>query len=136
MVILQPPTQYLGSARFRDGKVALVGTRGSLQRSAGTFWPFRLGVRSFASGGPRWIPNYLESLLARPAWQLRAACRGEGVGTFVGGAGASYGKARELCGGCPVRPECLRFALEDPDVVGYWEGTSTKERERMRRAAG
>jgi WhiB family transcriptional regulator, redox-sensing transcriptional regulator len=78
----------------------------------------------------------LESLLARPTWQRRAACSEEPVETFVGDVGTTYGRARELCAGCPVRTECLAFALADADIVGYWGGTSTRERARMRRAAG
>lgn len=78
----------------------------------------------------------LESLLARPAWQRRAACRGVGVNAFVGGRGASYAPARELCARCPVATECLRFALDDTEIVGWWGGTSTEERRKMRRATG
>lgn len=38
--------------------------------------------------------------------------------------------AKRLCGECPVRAECLAYAL-DNGAVGIWGGTSTKERRKM-----
>jgi hypothetical protein len=33
-----------------------------------------------------------------------------------------------LCGACPVRQDCLDFALTKPELVGVWGGTTQAER--------
>lgn len=48
-------------------------------------------------------------------------------------------QARELCGGCPVRAECLELALRDEAQRGVkrhgiWGGTAPWERQRLHRA--
>jgi WhiB family redox-sensing transcriptional regulator len=79
-------------------------------------------------------PPSLEALLRRPEWHRRAACRGVGSGGFVVVQGGQYDdQARRLCGGCPVRQECLETALADPDLTGMWGGTTPVERRQMRR---
>ncbi len=40
--------------------------------------------------------------------------------------------AVEMCAGCPVRPECLDYALRT-DSVGTWGGTSTRQRLNLTR---
>jgi len=37
-----------------------------------------------------------------------------------------------ICVSCPVRGECLAFALDHPDLVGIWAATTTEERARLR----
>jgi len=78
----------------------------------------------------------LASLLGRPAWQRRAACRRVPLSVFFAGKGGTYGMAAELCATCPVREECLDYALSDPTLDGFWAGTTAQERKRMRRVAG
>lgn len=39
--------------------------------------------------------------------------------------------AREVCGRCPHRQECLDWALETGQGFGIWSGTTPEERERM-----
>jgi WhiB family redox-sensing transcriptional regulator len=49
---------------------------------------------------------------------------------------ARIDRAMELCGRCPVRAECLDFALANDDPgrpYGIWGGTTGAERERLRR---
>lgn len=41
--------------------------------------------------------------------------------------------ARGICGGCPVRSECLDFALAIGERYGIWGGLLPKERRRIRR---
>lgn len=38
------------------------------------------------------------------------------------------GAAIEICGRCPVRDDCLRWALEMPEPVGIWGGLTARER--------
>ena len=40
-------------------------------------------------------------------------------------------EAKAICEPCPVRSECLAFALADPHTKGIW-GTSERERMRLR----
>src|ERR1019366_4223548 len=72
----------------------------------------------------------IEDLSRRPEWQRYGACHGEYVETFIPGLGGNFTRARELCGRCPVRQECLVTALADPEVVGLWGGTSQRERRK------
>jgi len=37
-------------------------------------------------------------------------------------------EAKAICAGCPVRNECLAFALRTGQVDGIWGGTTTHER--------
>lgn len=42
--------------------------------------------------------------------------------------------AREVCGPCVVREECLEYALTAPvERIGVWGGTGVRERERILR---
>lgn len=91
----------------------------------------------------RWLMNpgapgaiSLKDFADRPPWLLNAVCRGEPIETFFPPRGSSYERARELCSSCPARPECLSYALADPELVGFWAGTTEKQRKKMRRIAG
>ena len=49
-------------------------------------------------------------------------------------------KAKAICAQCPVRAECLDYALSRPEKYGTWGGLNEDERaserrRRMRRAA-
>lgn len=73
------------------------------------------------------------------AWRARAACRGMDTAIFfpdIQGPGAptnaAVAAARAVCDRCPVRDECLRFALVNRERDGVWGGTSPSER-RLRR---
>lgn len=74
----------------------------------------------------------LSSLLQRPAWQRRAACRGRGIDEFFPPAGSSHVRIAALCARCPVFDECLEYALENPALKGVWAGTSERGRHRIR----
>lgn len=90
-----------------------------------------------------------KSDLPRPSWdwQDSAACRDEPLVLFFGpdGERTAYREARELrakqvCMGCPVRTECLDYAVTRPEKAGVWGGLNEDERHverrrRMRRAA-
>lgn len=65
----------------------------------------------------------------RPAWMRLATCRHEDTATFFS---KSVKRAKELCSVCPVRAECLAFAMADPEMVGVFGGTTEREREAMR----
>jgi WhiB family redox-sensing transcriptional regulator len=74
------------------------------------------------------------SLLNRPAWMAEAACKGEPVEIFIPSRGRSTVEAKAFCSRCPVRSECLAFALDQTELpLGIWGGTSDRERKRLRR---
>jgi WhiB family redox-sensing transcriptional regulator len=47
--------------------------------------------------------------------------------------GQSCTEAKAICAGCPVRTECLDFAIVSCEQFGIWGGTSERERRRIRR---
>ncbi len=74
-----------------------------------------------------------------PAWRRYAACQGCDVELFfpVGTTGPAIDQiaaAKEVCGTCPVRADCLDFALVTNQESGVWGGTSEEERRRLRRS--
>jgi WhiB family transcriptional regulator, redox-sensing transcriptional regulator len=88
------------------------------------------------------------ALMQRPnwAWQDEAACRGRDVVLFFGPDGERQPeretrerKAKAVCNSCPVRAECLTYAVSRPEKYGTWGGLnederSSERRRRMRRA--
>jgi len=84
--------------------------------------------------GGRDCPD-VSTLLRRPAWQRRAACRGKGCDPWFPTTREAEDAARAVCEPCPARRECLAYALGDRTLVGIWAGTDERERRRMRRAS-
>jgi WhiB family redox-sensing transcriptional regulator len=88
------------------------------------------------------------AVLPRPSWgwQDDAACRDESLGLFFGPDGERQPereirerKAKSVCADCPVRAQCLNYALSRPEKYGVWGGLNEEERagerrRRMRRA--
>jgi hypothetical protein len=71
-----------------------------------------------------------------PDWYREAACKDTDSDQFTPAVETARGLAeiREaFCNLCPVREWCLQFAIINRDQ-GYWGGTSTSEREAMRRS--
>ena len=82
-----------------------------------------------------------------PRWRFDAACRGADPALFFAPnyfekrheKAAREAVARVLCERCPVRADCLEFALEIREPHGFWGGLNELERrqllrERARRA--
>lgn len=70
----------------------------------------------------------------RPAWQRRAACRGQPIDLFFAPRGnRTAGTARAVCESCPVRAECLDHALEHERTHGVWGGMTVRERRHEKR---
>lgn len=78
-------------------------------------------------------------------WQTRASCRGHDATLFFPPAVAESkeekdvreAQAKAICRGCPVRAECLDFAVANREPYGIWGGTNELERRRlMARRAG
>lgn len=45
-------------------------------------------------------------------------------------------EAKAICEGCPVRRECLRFAVCGGEYFGIWGGTTEYDRRALRRRYG
>lgn len=71
-------------------------------------------------------------------WRTQAACRQANHALFFphkeGGTQTMH-KALTYCDACPVRLSCLVEALVDPSLSGIWGGTTTEERDTLRRKA-
>lgn len=74
------------------------------------------------------------SLPDPPAWRDQGACRGADPALWFPERGQSCVEAKTICAGCPVRGECLDFALDLGEKFGIWGGKSERERRRMRPA--
>lgn len=75
------------------------------------------------------------SLPVYPAWRTRAACVDADPEEFfpLTESDRALTEVREAwCDWCPVRSECLTRALVRNED-GFWGGTSTAERKRLRR---
>ncbi|WP_028648526.1 WhiB family transcriptional regulator [Nocardiopsis sp. CNT312] len=65
-------------------------------------------------------------------WTSRARCRGiDPDALFV--QGAAQNRAKLICGGCPVRTECLSDALDNRVEFGVWGGMTERERRALLR---
>lgn len=69
-------------------------------------------------------------------WQERGNCWGVDPVLFIGTGkqgGVHHKEAKAACQGCPVKAECLDYALVNRIEVGIYGGTSYKERREMMR---
>jgi WhiB family transcriptional regulator, redox-sensing transcriptional regulator len=66
------------------------------------------------------------------AWQDHAACKGL-TELMFGERGSSEREAKNVCAGCPVRVDCLEYALVNNEAFGIWGGTSYKQRRKLRK---
>ncbi|MGH9066988.1 MAG: WhiB family transcriptional regulator [Acidimicrobiales bacterium] len=70
------------------------------------------------------------------SWQVRAACRGPHASIFFppphferkDEKHLREAKAKAICRGCPVRSECLDYALRIREPHGIWGGLNETER--------
>lgn len=78
-------------------------------------------------------------------WQEEAAClglyqdTGEDLffppyteGRIPPGQAVRVKKAKQICKGCPVLRQCLRYAVRN-ECTGVWGGTTDSERKHMRK---
>ena len=75
---------------------------------------------------------------ADSSWRTNAICRDTDPELFfpVGTTGQALlqiAKAKGVCCQCPVKVECLDFAMETNQDTGIWGGLSEDERRNLRR---
>jgi WhiB family redox-sensing transcriptional regulator len=63
-------------------------------------------------------------------WFDDAACRDADTDVFFPTSDAHAAEAKAICAICPVREECLEFALEVRPPDGVWGGLTPIERHR------
>lgn len=83
-------------------------------------------------------PRGPETDYDQASWRESAACRDADPELFfpVGSAGFAAeqaGQAKRLCGRCPVRPQCLAYALAARQFFGIWGGYDEEERRPLHR---
>ena len=66
-------------------------------------------------------------------WMAIAKCRGIDPAEFFPSDGSGVDRAQKVCNGCPVRDECLEYALSARIEHGVWGGASERERRRILR---
>ena len=66
------------------------------------------------------------------SWQDQALCAQTDPEAFFPEKGGSTRDAKRVCGSCPVRQECLEYALSNDERFGIWGGLSERERRRVR----
>lgn len=77
-----------------------------------------------------------------PVFSGPAACTGMDVSVFYPKAApgrrgrydpADVAAAKAICRGCPVRDQCLSWALSTGEQWGIWGGHTSAERDRLHR---
>lgn len=71
-------------------------------------------------------------------WPSYAACLGADPDLFfpigeTGPALLQIAAAKEVCGRCPVRQQCLQWALDTDQNAGVWGGLGETERRALKR---
>jgi WhiB family redox-sensing transcriptional regulator len=70
-------------------------------------------------------------------WRDKARCSQTDPEVWFPEKGGSPDHAKRICAQCEVRPECLAYALAQPESPhGVWGGFTENERRRLRRDLG
>jgi WhiB family redox-sensing transcriptional regulator len=72
------------------------------------------------------------------SWRTDAICRDTDPDLFfpvgtTGQALVQIARAKEVCGECPVKNDCLEYALETNQDAGIWGGLDEEQRRAIRR---
>lgn len=79
------------------------------------------------------VPGEYELIAQREEWMQHGACRGVATTLFFPERGVDASEAKKVCATCPVKDECLDYALRTCQKIGIWGGTSEFERRAMRK---
>jgi WhiB family transcriptional regulator, redox-sensing transcriptional regulator len=71
--------------------------------------------------------------MAGRSWRLDARCAEVDAELFFPEPGEPAAPAKRICAGCPVRVECLDYALAAREAHGVFGGLSAQERLRLLR---
>jgi WhiB family redox-sensing transcriptional regulator len=85
------------------------------------------------------IVSAIRTSVEQDGWFASAECLGADPDIFFIDKGGSTAEAKSICRRCPVKEQCLEYALENHELHGVWGGRSQSELRRirvaMRRAA-
>jgi WhiB family redox-sensing transcriptional regulator len=99
---------------------------------------FLLGIGElfsfFTSGGLGVLSGPVDT--ACQDWRAYAACSGYDPDLFFSPGALEHKVAKRICRACPVRKQCLAYAMDEPVDHGVWGGLTERERRRYRRLAG
>lgn len=65
-------------------------------------------------------------------WMARAACATANPDAWFPEPGGSTVAVKKVCASCPVRAECLAYALRNGESEGVWGGLSARQLRRAR----
>lgn len=80
------------------------------------------------------VPHFRQRDSSEQAWRRQGLCWGMDPGLWYPTRDDGLSPAIAVCRSCPVRPECLRYALDNNEDDGIWGGTSARQRRRIRAA--
>lgn len=72
-------------------------------------------------------------LVDHELWMDESICSETDPDAFFPEKGGSTREAKRICQGCPVRAECLEYALRTDQRFGIWGGFSERERRALKR---
>lgn len=81
------------------------------------------------------IIGTLQTFANTEHWTGEASCAevGHGGDFWFVEKGGSVKDAKTICRDCPVRSECLQYALKNRESFGIWGGLTQGERRRLER---
>lgn len=82
------------------------------------------------------MKDFIFEVVDIPEWYASAVCAQTDPEVFYPEKGGSPLVAKKVCAVCPVRAECLEWALDTMEVWGTWGGTTPMERRKLRLARG
>lgn len=69
-------------------------------------------------------------------WRAFASCASADPDLWFSVGALEHKQAKEICRRCPVRRDCLNYAMDSPVDHGIWGGFTERERRKVRRTAG
>lgn len=63
-------------------------------------------------------------------WMAQASCRGLDPNLFHPGPHTDQSEPKAVCAKCPVREQCLDYAIRHREMFGIWGGLNERERKR------
>lgn len=69
-------------------------------------------------------------------WRAEASCSKTDPELWFAVGALEHKRAKNICRDCPVRRQCLSYAMDAPVDHGIWGGLTERERRRFRRQAG
>lgn len=77
------------------------------------------------------LPGQGCSMTVDPEWMSAGLCAQVDGELWYPEKGDSTRPAKKICAACPVRAECLDYALTRREAFGVWGGLSPAERHRL-----